>query len=112
GGDTCWWAGPTPAGVAGTQGPGAIVRLDSGGNTTSLSGAPYFPWSLTFDGSDFFETVGCDLCDGSFLRLPSTGGLSVPMGSATYAAVDDTCAYWSTADRITSAAKGYSVAGP
>jgi hypothetical protein len=39
-------------------GPGAIERLDVSGKLTSLSQAPYFPRSLVFDGTDFFETVG------------------------------------------------------
>jgi hypothetical protein len=109
--DLCWWAGPTPAGVAGTGGPGAIVRADAGGNLSSLSGAPYFPWSLSFDGTYFYETVGCDLCDGSFLRLPVGGGPSTSMGTATFAAVDDECAYASTSAGITSVSKTYA-AGP
>lgn len=105
GSGTCWWMGATPAGVAGSPGPGAIERLDSIGNVTTLAQAPYFPWSLVFDGTDFFETVGCDICDGSLLRIPAGGGPSVAVGSGTYAAVDDSCLYWSTSTGIFSTKK-------
>jgi hypothetical protein len=102
---TCWWMGATPAGVAGSQGPGAIARLDSNGNVTTLAQAPYFPWSLVFDGTDFFETVGCDVCDGSLLRIPAAGGPPAALGSGTYAAVDESCLYWSTSAGIFSKKK-------
>jgi hypothetical protein len=107
GADICWWSGETPDGVAGTPGPGTIARLDPSGDVMTLPGAPFFPWSLSFDGVDFFETVGCDICDGTLLRIPSAGGPVVQMGEASYAAVDDTCAYWSTRDGIFSVIKSY-----
>ena len=109
GADICWWSGVTPAGVAGTPGPGMIARLDPSGNLTTLPGAPFFPWSLSFDGVDFFETVGCDICDGTLLRIPSAGGSVVQMGAGSFAAVDETCAYWSTSAGIFSATKSYRV---
>jgi hypothetical protein len=105
--DICWWSGATPDGVAGTSGPGAIERLHASGGLTSLPEAPYFPWSLVFDGTDFFETVGCDICDGSLVRIPAAGGPSVSMGSGSFVAVDDSCAYWSTLAGISSASKAY-----
>jgi hypothetical protein len=113
GNDTCWWTGATPAGVAGTSGPGAIERLDAAGKLTALSQAPYFPWSLVFDGTDFFETVGCDACDGSLVRISAAGGPSASMGSGSFVTVDDSCAYWSTLEGISSASKSYvAPAGP
>lgn len=107
GSDICWWTGATPAGVAGTPGPGAIVRLDGTGKLASLPRAPYFPWSLVFDGTDFFETVGCDVCDGTLLRIPAAGGPSVTVATGSFVAVDDSCAYWSVSDGISSARKSY-----
>ena len=107
GSDTCWWTGPSPGGAAGTPGPGAIARLDPAGNVTTLPQAPFFPWSLVFDGTDFFESVGCDACDGSLVRIPAAGGPAVPMGTGSFVAVDDSCAYWSTSAGISSAAKSY-----
>lgn len=107
GADICWWSGATPDGVAGTPGPGMIARLDPSGDLKTLPGAPFFPWSLSFDGVDFFETVGCDICDGTLLRIPSAGGSVVRMGAGGFASVDDTCAYWSTRDGIFSAIKSY-----
>src|SRR5579863_6203689 len=92
GADVCWWTGATPPGVAGSSGPGAIERRDASGALTSLPQAPYFPWSLVFDGTSFFETVGCDVCDGSLVRIPAAGGPSVSMGSGSFVTVDDSCA--------------------
>jgi hypothetical protein len=107
GSDICWWTGATPAGVAGTGGPGAIERLDASGNLSALPDAPFFPWSLAFDGNDFFETIGCDACDGNLVRIPADGSAAVPMGPGTYVAVDDSCAYWSTTRGIFSSLKSY-----
>jgi hypothetical protein len=99
--------GATPNGVAGTSGPGAIERLNAGGKLTALAGAPYLPWSLVFDGSNFFETVACDICDGEMWRIPADGGPAVAMGSGSFVAVDDSCAYWSVLASIFSASKSY-----
>jgi hypothetical protein len=63
--------------------------------------------SLVFDGTDFFETVGCDLCDGTLLRIPAAGGPSVTVGVGSFVAVDDSCAYWSVLAGIFSARKSY-----
>jgi len=93
--DICWWTGMTPAGPIGTSGPGSIMRLASSGSVAKIPNAPYFPWNLVFDGNDFFETVACDICSGSLLRIPADGGSAVVMGPGAYVAVDDTCAYWS-----------------
>ena len=97
GADICWWTGPTlplnmAAGVPG-PGPGYIKRLARGGSPTTIAQAPRLPWSLVFDGTDFFETVGCDICDGTLVRIPASGGASVSMGSGSYVTVDDTCAF-------------------
>jgi hypothetical protein len=78
--------------------------MDATGTLTTL---PQARWSLAFDGEDFFETVGCDICDGTLLRIPSAGGTAVQMGPGTYVAIDDTCAYWSTSDGISSVIKSY-----
>jgi hypothetical protein len=106
GADICWWSGATPVGVAGTSGPGNVARLAPDGGMTTLPGAPYAPWSFLFDGTDFFETVACDVCfGGPLLRIPASGAPVVTMGAGTYAAVDDTCVYYSTPDGIFSMAK-------
>ena len=76
------------------------------GTVEKIADAPFFPWSLTFDGVDFFESVGCDACDGSLLRIP-VGSASVYMGEGSFAAVDDTCAYWSTSAGVFKALKSY-----
>ena len=90
--DICWWTGAPPS-LFGPTGPGYIARLTDSGVTT-IAGQVY-PWSIAFDGSDFFETVGCDLCAGTLIRIPSSGAPLVPMGSAGSVAVDDRCAYFS-----------------
>jgi hypothetical protein len=100
GSDTCWWTGPTPAGVAGTQGPGSIERLSHGSETT-ITGAPYLPWSLAFDGTSFFETVACDICSGTLMRIPASGNKPVTMAAGGFVAVDDTCAYYSVVSGLT-----------
>jgi hypothetical protein len=112
GSGVCWWTGATPAGNAGTPGPGAIAQLDAGGNLTSLPQAPYFPWSLVFDGTDFFETVACDVCDGSLVRIPGAGGPSVSMGHGTFVAVHGACSYLSSVEGIWTANKAYVAPGP
>jgi hypothetical protein len=94
GSDTCWWTGATPAGI-GTPGPGQIARAAPDGTVTMIEGAPFAPWSLTFDGSSFFEAVGCDVCPGSIVRIPLSG-TPVPMMSGGFVAVDDECAYVSS----------------
>jgi hypothetical protein len=95
GSDTCWWTG-APASAMGPTGPGYIARL-ANGSVTTIS-APVYPWSLAFDGTNFFETVGCDLCSGTLLRIPPSGTSPVTMGSAGFVAVDDECAYLSVLD--------------
>jgi hypothetical protein len=105
----CWWTGMTPAGVAGTPGPGFIGWLLPEGGVATLPNAPYFPWSLVFDGVDFYETVGCDLCFGTLLRIPAWGAPPVFIGEGTYVAVDDTCVYYSNPDGIFSVAKSYAL---
>jgi hypothetical protein len=90
--DTCWWTGAAPS-LFGPTGAGYIARLTDAGVTT-LAGRVY-PWSIAFDGSNFFETVGCDECPGTLLRIPSSGAPLVPMVSAGSVAVDDACAYFS-----------------
>ena len=50
----------------GPTGPGFIARLSDASVTTIA--APVFPWSLAFDGSSFFETVGCDVCPETLVR--------------------------------------------
>jgi hypothetical protein len=94
GADICWWTAQTPFGVAGTQGPGFAARLAPDGGLTTLPNAPFPAWSFTFDGTAFFETVGCDLCSGSLIRIPLSGGAPVPMTAANFVAVDDQCAYY------------------
>jgi hypothetical protein len=93
--DVCWYTGATPSAM-GPTGPGFIVRL-AGDAVTTISGEVY-PWSLVFDGSSFFETVGCDVCSGTLVRIPSTGAPPVKMVDAGFAVVDDECAYFSVAD--------------
>jgi hypothetical protein len=88
--DVCWYTGAA-ASAMGPTGPGFIARL-AGDAVTTLSGEVY-PWSLVFDGSSFFETVGCDLCSGTLVRIPSTGAPPVKMVDAGFAAVDDECVY-------------------
>jgi hypothetical protein len=90
--DICWYTGAPPS-PNGTSGPDFIARL-AGGDVTSIA-AENYPWSLVFDGSSFFEAVGCDICSGTLVRIPSTGGSPVKMVSASYAAVDDECVYFS-----------------
>ncbi len=107
GSDICWWTGETPFGEVGTSGPGAIARLAPDGGLMTLPNAPYFPWSFLFDGTDFFETVGCDVCDGTLLRIPASGAPVVAMGAGTFAAVDDECVYFSNPGGIYSVAKSY-----
>jgi len=76
--DICWWTGGTSDPLAGPA-PGAIERLNSNGTITTIPGATAYPWSIAFDGSDFFETVGCDICPGSLIRIPSSGAGSTLM---------------------------------
>jgi hypothetical protein len=93
--DVCWYTGAAPS-VMGPTGPGFIARL-AGDDVTTIPGEVY-PWSFAFDGSSFFETVGCDVCSGTLVRIPSTGAPPVKMVAAGYAAVDDECVYVSVAD--------------
>ena len=107
----CWWSGARPDVPGGGAGPGAVEQLDDGGPSTLSPYAPYFPWTLLFDGTDFFETVGCDLCDGTLLRIPATGEAPVTMSaSGAYAALAGACVYWSAGDGIYSAEKSYTPA--
>jgi hypothetical protein len=92
--DICWWTG-APPNPMGPTGPGYIARLSSG-NVTTISAFVY-PWSLLFDGANFFETVGCDVCPGTLVRISPSGGTPVTMADATFVAVDDQCAYFSVA---------------
>ncbi len=94
GSDVCWWTGAPPSAM-GPTGPGFIARL-SGSNVNTIS-APVYPWSLSFDGTDFFETVGCDVCPGSLVRIPSSGAAAVTMATAGFAAVAGACVYFSAA---------------
>jgi hypothetical protein len=106
----CWWSGAMPD-LPGGTGPGAVEQLSDGGPSTVSPYAPYWPWSLLFDGTDFFETVGCDLCDGRLLRIPATGAAPVTMSaSGDYVAIAGSCLYWSTLDGIYSAEKTYTPA--
>ena len=92
--DTCWMIGGPPVmSTTPAVGQGSIVRLSASGMTTIP--APGGAWSLAFDGSDFFETVGCDVCSGSLVRIPSSGAAPVTMGDAGFVAVDDACVYFS-----------------
>ncbi|MGH7268889.1 MAG: hypothetical protein ACREJ3_00535, partial [Polyangiaceae bacterium] len=110
GANLCWWSGPSVPVQVGS-GPGAIEQLGDGGPTTVTPHAPYYPWSLFFDGTDFFETVGCDLCDGTLQRIPATGVAPVTMSaSGVYTAIAGSCVYWSTTDGIYSAEKTYTPA--
>jgi hypothetical protein len=93
--DTCWWTG-APASAMGPTGPGYIARLASGSVTTVS--APVYPWSLAFDGSNFFETVGCDVCSGTLVRISPSGTPPVTMASAGFVAVDDECVYFSVVE--------------
>jgi hypothetical protein len=92
--DVCWYTGAAPSAM-GPTGPGFIARL-AGTAVTTISGEVY-PRSLAFDGASFFETVGCDICSGTLVRIPSTGAPPVKMVTAGYAAVDDECVYFSVA---------------
>jgi hypothetical protein len=92
--DICWYTGAPPSPMA-PSGPEFIARL-AGGDVTTIS-AENYPWSLVFDGSSFFEAVGCDICSGTLVRIPSTGAPPVKMVAASYAAVDDECVYFSVA---------------
>jgi hypothetical protein len=116
GADVCWWTGPIPSPFVAANGPSPgpayIKRLARGGGPMIVVQAPIYPWSLVFDGTDFFETVvGCDECDGTLVRIPASGGPSVSMGSGSYVTVDETCAYWSTPAGISSAVKSYAPGG-
>jgi hypothetical protein len=82
----------------GPTGPGYIARL-ANGSITTIS-APVYPWSLVFDGSNFFETVGCDICSGTLVRISPSGDGPVTMTAAGFVAVDDECAYFSVANEF------------
>jgi hypothetical protein len=56
--------------------------------------APFLPWSLAFDGTSFFETVACDLCPGTLMRIPASGAPPLTMAAGGFVAVDDTCAFY------------------
>ena len=92
--DVCWWTGAAPNPMV-NDGPGEIARLDANGDLTTIAGAPSYPWALAFDGSSFFEAVGCDVCPGTIVRVPLSG-TPATMTSAGFVAVDDECVYFST----------------
>jgi hypothetical protein len=92
GADVCWWTG-APASAMGPTGPGFIARLQNG-SVTTISALVY-PWSVAFDGSNFFETVGCDICSGTLVRIAASGRPATTMTPAGFAAVDDECVYFS-----------------
>ncbi|MGO9837285.1 MAG: hypothetical protein ACLP1X_24085, partial [Polyangiaceae bacterium] len=92
--DVCWWTGAAPNPMV-DDGPGEIARLDANGHLTTIPGAPSFPWALAFDGTNFFEAVGCDVCPGTIVRVP-VSGTPATMNSGGFVAVDDECAYFST----------------
>jgi hypothetical protein len=94
GSDICWWTGASNS-LGGPTGPGFIARL-AGGSVTTIS-APVGPASLSFDGTDFFETVGCDLCTGTLYRVPASGGEMVIMAQGWYAVVEGAYVYFSVA---------------
>jgi hypothetical protein len=97
--DTCWWTGASDSPSQGPAGPGYIARL-AGGSVTTIS-APVYPWSLAFDGTNFFETVGCDVCTGTLVRIsPSGAPPPVTMTTAGFVAVDDECAYFSVVGAV------------
>jgi len=94
--DVCWWTGAAPNPMV-ADGPGEIARLNAARGLTTIPGAPSYPWALTFDGSSFFEAVGCDVCPGTIVRVPLSGTpATVTLGG--FVAVDDECAYFSTID--------------
>ncbi len=89
-------------------GQGAVARLAPDGGLTTLPNAPSIPTSFLFDGTDFFETVLCEGCGGGpLLRIPASGAPIVMMANGAYAAVDDTCVYYSTQSGIFSVVKTY-----
>jgi hypothetical protein len=95
GSDVCWWTGAPSSPFSGPTGPGFIARL-ANGQVTTIS-APVFPWSLSFDGTDFYETVGCDICPGTLVRIPASGAPAVTMATAGFAVVEGACVYFSVA---------------
>lgn len=112
GADICWWTGATPVGLGVTSGPGDVGRLAADGGITTVPGAPYIPNSFVFDGTDFFETVLLEGRGGPLLRIPASGAPVVTIASETsYAAVDDTCVYYSTTSGVFSLAKTYAGVG-
>ncbi|MGO9834728.1 MAG: hypothetical protein ACLP1X_10960 [Polyangiaceae bacterium] len=107
GADICWWTGAAPSDM-GPPGQGAVARLAPDGGLTTLPNAPSIPTSFLFDGTDFFETVLCEGCGGGpLLRIPASGAPIVMMANGAYAAVDDTCVYYSTQSGIFSVVKTY-----
>jgi hypothetical protein len=96
--DICWYTGAADSPSMGPLGPGFIARL-AGDDVATIS-AEVSPSSLVFDGSSFFEAVGCDTCSGTLVRIPSTGAPPVSMVAAAFAAVDDECVYFSVADGL------------
>ena len=60
---------------------------------------PSYPWALAFDGSSFFEAVGCDACSGSIQRVPLSGAPAF-MTWGGFVAVDGECAYFSTIQAV------------
>jgi hypothetical protein len=75
--DICWYTGAAPSAM-GPSGPVHIARLAAGDMTTVLG--ENYAWSLVFDGSSFFETVGCDVCPGTLVRISSAGAPPIKIG--------------------------------
>lgn len=96
--DVCWYSGATPS-PSGPEGSAYIARLAAGGSVTTIP-AQVYPSSLTFDGSNFFEAVGCDVCPGTLVRIAPVGAAQRTMVTAGFAAVDDECAYFSVAGGV------------
>jgi hypothetical protein len=73
GANTCWFTDatpPSPSGAGDTKDSATIESAAPGGAISSISGSQWVPWSLDFDGTNFYEAVGCDLCDGAITRFP------------------------------------------
>lgn len=98
GADLCWWTGAAANPMV-SNGPGQIARLDAKGNITVTPGAPSYPWALAFDGSSFFEAVGCDACPGTIQRVPLSGAPAFMIWGG-FVGVDDECAYFSTIQAV------------
>jgi hypothetical protein len=100
GSDVCWWTSPPyPANFWTGPTTAFIARLVNGKGVTTVS-APVGAGSLSFDGTDFFETVVCDGGCGTLVRIPASGGPAVTVAPADYAVVEGACVYFSTIEPI------------